>query len=224
MLAAMAAKLAGCPVKLALERTQMVGPVGARPMTEQHMRIGAAADGKLAAVIHDTISSTSFIDDFPELCGGITRMLYDSDSLQTTQRMATLNLGAPTFMRAPGESTGSFALESALDELAYALQIDPIQLRLQNYAERDPAKDLPWSSKSLRECYRVGAERFGWSRRTAEPAIDARRPYSGRLGNGDGDLSRLSLAGEGVGQHPGRRHARWCAAARTTSAPAPTPS
>ncbi|HEU4372791.1 MAG TPA: molybdopterin cofactor-binding domain-containing protein, partial [Telluria sp.] len=162
MLAAMASKLAGCPVKLALERTQMAGPVGARPMTEQHIRIGAAADGKLAAVIHDTISSTSFVDDFPELCTGVTRRLYDSASVQTTQRMATLNLGPPTFMRAPGEATGSFALESALDELAYALQLDPIQLRLQNYAERDPDKDLPWSSKSLRECYRVGADRFGW--------------------------------------------------------------
>ena len=169
MLAAMASKLAGCPVKLALERTQMAGPVGARPMTEQHIRMGAAADGTLDAVIHDTISSTSFIDDFPELCTGVTRMLYDSPNVQTTQRMATLNLGPPTFMRAPGEATGSFALESALDELAYALHVDPIQLRLQNYAERDPDKDLPWSSKSLRECYRVGAERFGWSRRTAEP-------------------------------------------------------
>lgn len=169
MLTAMASKLAGRPVKLALERAQMAGPVGARPMTEQHIRMGATADGKLVAVIHDTISSTSFIDDFPELCTGVTRRLYDSDSVQTTQRMATLNLGPPTFMRAPGEATGSFALESALDELAYALHIDPIQLRLRNYAERDPEKDLPWSSKSLRECYRVGAERFGWSRRTAEP-------------------------------------------------------
>jgi xanthine dehydrogenase YagR molybdenum-binding subunit len=131
--------------------------------------MGAASDGKLGAVIHDTVSSTSFVDDFPEPCCAITRRLYSSDSLQTTQRMATLNLGAPTYMRAPGESTGSFALESALDELAYALQIDPIALRLQNHAERDPEKNLPFSSKSLRECYRVGAERFGWSRRTAEP-------------------------------------------------------
>jgi xanthine dehydrogenase YagR molybdenum-binding subunit len=169
MLAAMASKLARCPVKLALERTQMFGPVGARPMTEQHIRMGAAADAKLAAVVHDTVSSTSFIDDFPETCTDVTRMLYRWDSMQTTQRMATLNLGAPTYMRAPGQSTGSFALESALDELAYALRIDPIQLRLQNYAERDPEKDLPWSSKSLRECYRIGAERFGWARRTAEP-------------------------------------------------------
>lgn len=99
----------------------------------------------------------------------MTRTLYACDSVQTTQRMATLNLGPPTFMRAPGEATGSFALESALDELAYALHVDPVELRLQYHAERDPEKDLPWSSKSLRECFRLGAERFGWSRRTAEP-------------------------------------------------------
>jgi xanthine dehydrogenase YagR molybdenum-binding subunit len=169
MLAAMASKLAGCPVKLVLERTQMVGPVGGRPMTEQRVRLGATRDGKLAAVMHDTVSSTSFVDDFPEPCTVFTRSLYSSDSLHTTQRMATLNLGVPTYMRAPGESSGSFALESALDELAYALKMDPVQLRLQNYAERDPEKDLPFSSKSLRECYRVGAERFGWPRRSAEP-------------------------------------------------------
>ncbi|MDB5918600.1 MAG: acylaldehyde oxidase [Massilia sp.] len=169
LLAAMASKLAGRPVKLALERTQLVGPIGMRPMTEQRIRLGAASDGKLGAVIHNTISSTSFVDDFPETCGDITKMLYSSASVQTTQRMAPLNLGPPTYMRAPGESTGSFALESALDELAYALHLDPIELRLRNYAERDPTSDLPFSSKSLRECYRVGAERFGWPRRTAEP-------------------------------------------------------
>jgi xanthine dehydrogenase YagR molybdenum-binding subunit len=169
LLAAMASKLAGRPVKLALERTQLVGPVGMRPMTEQRIRLGAASDGKLGAIIHNTISSTSFVDDFPETCGDITKLLYSADSVQTTQRMATLNLGPPTYMRAPGESTGSFALESALDELAYELHIDPIELRLRNYAERDPTSDLPFSSKSLRECYRVGAERFGWARRTAEP-------------------------------------------------------
>lgn len=169
VLAAMAAREAGCPVKLALERTQMYGPVGARPMTEQHLSLGAAADGKLAAVTHDTISHTSFLDDFTEPCGAPTRILYATESLRTTQRLATMNLGVPTYMRAPGEASGSFALESALDELAYALRMDPVQLRLRNYAETDPEKDLPWSSKSLRECYRVGAERFGWAKRSPAP-------------------------------------------------------
>ncbi|QJE00250.1 xanthine dehydrogenase family protein molybdopterin-binding subunit [Massilia forsythiae] len=169
MLAAMASRVAGVPVKLALERTQMYGPVGARPLTEQHLRLGASRDGKLLAVMHDTISSTSFVDDFVEPCTAVTRKAYASDSLQTSQRLATLNVGVPTYMRAPGESSGSFALESAMDELAYALDMDPVRLRLLNYAEKDPEKDIPWSSKSLRECYRVGAERFGWARRTAAP-------------------------------------------------------
>ncbi|HZV67222.1 MAG TPA: xanthine dehydrogenase family protein molybdopterin-binding subunit [Telluria sp.] len=169
MLAAMASRMAGSPVKLAIERTQMFGPVGTRPMTEQHLRLGAARDGKLDALLHDTISSNAFLDDFPEPCTSVSRILYACDNLQTTQRMATMHLGVPTYMRAPGESTGSFALESALDELAYELHMDPVQLRLQNYAEKDPEKGLPWSSKSLRECYRIGAEKFGWARRTPEP-------------------------------------------------------
>jgi xanthine dehydrogenase YagR molybdenum-binding subunit len=169
MLAAMAARVAGRPVKLALERTQMYGPVGARPLTEQRLRLGADRAGKLLGVAHDTISSTSFVDDFTEPCTAVTRKAYAVDNLQTSQRLATLNVGVPTYMRAPGESSGSFALESAMDELAYALHLDPIQLRLLNYAEKDPEKDIPWSSKSLRECYRVGAERFGWARRKPGP-------------------------------------------------------
>jgi xanthine dehydrogenase YagR molybdenum-binding subunit len=169
VLTAMAARVANRPVKLALERPQMFGPVGARPLTEQHLSLGADRSGKLLAVSHDTISHTSFVDDFSEPCTAYTRKAYASESLQTSQRLATLNLGVPTYMRAPGESSGSFALESAVDELAYALKMDPIQLRLTNYAEKDPEKDIPWSSKSLRECFRVGAERFGWAKRRPEP-------------------------------------------------------
>ncbi|MGJ7918886.1 xanthine dehydrogenase family protein molybdopterin-binding subunit [Massilia sp. LXY-6] len=169
MLAAMASRMAGVPVKIVLERTQMYGPVGARPLTEQRLRLGATNEGKLLAVTHHTVSSTSFVDDFVEPCTAVTRKAYASESLQTSQRLATLNVGVPTYMRAPGESSGSFALESAMDELAYALKVDPVQLRLLNYAEKDPEKDIPWSSKSLRECYRIGAERFGWARRTPEP-------------------------------------------------------
>ncbi|MBD8533426.1 MULTISPECIES: xanthine dehydrogenase family protein molybdopterin-binding subunit [unclassified Massilia] len=169
VLAAMAAKLAGRPVKLVLDRPQMYGPVGARPLTEQRLALGASRAGKLAAVRHDTISSTAFLDDFAEPCTAMTRKMYASDSLQTSQRLATLNVGVPTYMRAPGESSGSFALESAMDELAYKLNMDPVQLRLANYADKDPEKDLPWSSKSLRECYRIAAERFGWDKRNPQP-------------------------------------------------------
>jgi xanthine dehydrogenase YagR molybdenum-binding subunit len=169
MLAAMAARAAGVPVKLVLERTQMYGPVGARPLTEQHLVLGANRAGKLLATTHDTISSTSFVDDFVEPSTNPTRKSYASESLQTSQKLATLNVGVPTYMRAPGESSGSFALESAMDELAHALKVDPVELRLTNYAEKDHDKDLPWSSKSLRACYRVGAERFGWARRNPLP-------------------------------------------------------
>jgi xanthine dehydrogenase YagR molybdenum-binding subunit len=169
MLAALASKAAGVPVKLVLERTQMYGPVGARPLTDQHLVLGADRAGKLLAVTHDTISSTSFVSDFVEPCTAPTRKSYASESLQTSQKLATLNVGVPTYMRAPGESSGSFALESAMDELAHKLNVDPIALRLTNYAEKDYDKDIPWSSKSLRECYRVGAERFGWARRNPAP-------------------------------------------------------
>ena len=169
VLAAMAARQVGRPVKLALERSQMFGPVGTRPVTEQRMRLAALADGRLAASSHDTIAYTSMIEDWIEPCALMTRMMYPCPNQQTTHRLARMNLGTPTFMRAPGEASGSFALESAMDELACMLHIDPVQLRMLNYAERDPGKQLPWSSKSLRQCYELGAERFGWSRRNPQP-------------------------------------------------------
>jgi xanthine dehydrogenase YagR molybdenum-binding subunit len=169
VLAAMAARSVGRPVKLVLDRPQMFGPVGGRPNTEQRLLLAAQADGRLTAVRHDVTASTSFIEDWIEPAATPTRMLYECANQQTTHRLAKLNIGTPTFMRAPGEATGTFALEAALDELAYQLKIDPLQLRLQNYAEKDPGKDKPWSSKALRECYRLGAERFGWARRTPAP-------------------------------------------------------
>ncbi len=169
LLAAMAAKQCGRPVKLVLDRNQMFGPVGGRPITEQRMRLGATADGRLTASSHDVVAYTSMIEDWIEPCALVTRMMYESPAQQTSHRLARMHLGTPTFMRAPGEATGSFALEAAMDELAEALGIDPIELRLRNYTERDPEKQLPYSSKSLRECYRIGGERFGWSRRTPAP-------------------------------------------------------
>lgn len=169
LLAAMASKLAGRPVKLVLDRNQMFGPVGARPITEQRMRLGATDDGRLTASGHDVVAYTSVIEDWIEPCALITRMMYESPAQQTSHRLAPMNLGTPTFMRAPGEASGSFALEAAMDELAYALGIDPIEIRLRNYTESDPHKQRPYSSKALRECYRIGAERFGWDRRNPEP-------------------------------------------------------
>jgi xanthine dehydrogenase YagR molybdenum-binding subunit len=168
-LTAMAARMLGRPVKLSLDRTQMFGPVGQRPNTEQRFRLGATEDGRLLASSHDTIAYTSKIEDWIEPCGIMTRMMYESPNQETSHRTAPMNLGTPTFMRAPGEATGSFALESAMDELAYQLNMDPLALRLKNYTEKDPGKDLPWSSKSLRQCYEIGAERFGWKDRNPQP-------------------------------------------------------
>ncbi len=169
VLAAMAARAAGRPVKLVLTRPQMFGMVGHRPQTEQRLQLGAAADGRLTAVRHHVISGSAFQEPWIEPSAIVTRMLYDSDSQHTTHRLARMHYGVPTFMRAPGEASGSFALESAIDELACAARIDPIALRMQNHAEREPEKGLPWSSKSLRQCYEQGAQRFGWAQRNPEP-------------------------------------------------------
>ncbi|HUZ93499.1 MAG TPA: xanthine dehydrogenase family protein molybdopterin-binding subunit [Edaphobacter sp.] len=169
ILAAMAAKVAQRPVKLVLDRGQMFGPVGSRPNTSQHIKLAASADGKLLLQQHDSTCYTSFISDWVESAAAQTTLLYDSESLSTTHLVVPLNLGMGTWMRAPGESTGSVGLEIALDELAEKLNIDPVQLRLINYAEKDPRNGKPWSSKHLREAYAQASERFGWSKRSAQP-------------------------------------------------------
>jgi xanthine dehydrogenase YagR molybdenum-binding subunit len=169
VLAAMAAKLTGRAVKLSVWRPQMWGSVGYRSPTVQRVAIGANADGTIVSTIHATNSQTSQVDEFVESSGLLTTMLYTSPTLLVSHRVTKLNVGTPTYMRAPGESSGSFALESAMDELAYAAGLDPIELRLRNYAESDQDAKLPYSSKSLRECYRRGAEAIAWQRRTPAP-------------------------------------------------------
>jgi xanthine dehydrogenase YagR molybdenum-binding subunit len=169
MLAAMAAKQTGRPVKLVLTRRQMFGPVGGRPRTVQQVTLGATHDGQLTAIRHLSTSNSSMIEDWLEPSALQTRMLYASPNTMTDHAIVRLNVGSPTFMRAPGESTGTYALESAMDELAVALKMDPVALRLRNYAEHDPQSGKPWSSKSLRECYQVATERFGWSKRNPKP-------------------------------------------------------
>ena len=156
VLAAMAARQVGRPVKIVLTRRQMFGPVGGRPHTVQHITLGARRDGTLTALRHDSTSSTSTIEEWLEPAALATRLLYDCPNEETSHHLVRLNVGTPTFMRAPGEASGTFALESAFDELAYALKMDPIALRVKNYAEADPDTGKPWSSKSLRECYALG--------------------------------------------------------------------
>jgi xanthine dehydrogenase YagR molybdenum-binding subunit len=168
-LTAMAARQLGKPVKLVLERPNMFGPVGGRPQTEQNFSVAADSAGRFDSIRHDVFSHTSFIEDFTEPAALQTRILYTCPNLSTTHRLVPLNVATPTFQRAPGHATGTFALESAIDELAYQLKLDPIELRLRNEPELDPEKKVPWSSRSLRECFSRGATAFGWSGREAKP-------------------------------------------------------
>ena len=173
VVAAMAAKMVGRPVKLCLTREQMFTSNGHRPRTVQKLLLGADANGQLTALRHDTISHTSILDDFVEPSGLLSQMLYSCPHVEVSHKLVRLNVGSPTFMRAPGEASGSFALESAMDELAYAVKLDPLELRLRNYAETDEQQNKPFSSKSLRTCYHMGAEEFGWEKR--QPGVRSMR-------------------------------------------------
>ena len=168
-LCAMAARVTGRPVKLVLEREQMFGPVGGRPSTINKIKLGASADGKLLAMQHDVVMNASVMEDFTEHAASPTKSLYMSQSNSVTEKVVEVNLGVSTFMRAPGEAPGTAVLEIAMDELAEKLKMDPVQLRLVNYAENDPSHDRPWTDKHLRDCYAQAAERFGWSKRSAKP-------------------------------------------------------
>jgi xanthine dehydrogenase YagR molybdenum-binding subunit len=168
-LAAMAARATGKPVKLLLTREQMFGWVGHRPQTEQHIAVGSNADGTLVAVSHEALNETSLSDEFIEPSTVFSRDLYAVPHYTGRQELRRLTISKPTFMRAPGESTGGFAFESAMDELSYALNLDPLELRLRNYSENNPNNGKEYTSKKLRDCYAQAAERFGWSRRTMAP-------------------------------------------------------
>jgi xanthine dehydrogenase YagR molybdenum-binding subunit len=168
-LAAMAARVVGRPVKLVLTRRQMYSSNGFRSKTIQRVRLGAGQDGRLSAIMFEGIVQTPPFGEFVEPCGLPFEMMYSCPNVAVTHRIAHVNAGIPTFMRAPGEATGMYALESAMDELAHAVGVDPIELRLRNYADRDEHENRPWSSKSLKECYARGAAAFGWSRRNLQP-------------------------------------------------------
>jgi xanthine dehydrogenase YagR molybdenum-binding subunit len=168
-LAALGARVARRPVKLMLSRREMYYAVGYRPYTVQRVALGASRDGRLAAIVHDGTQETSTYEEFSEALISATGFLHSCPNVYTRRRIARMNVHTPTYMRAPGEASGIFALESAMDELAVALNIDPLELRLRNEPEQDESKQLPFSSRSTRECYRVAAERFGWSRRNPEP-------------------------------------------------------
>ncbi|MGF6307138.1 xanthine dehydrogenase YagR molybdenum-binding subunit [Bradyrhizobium sp. i1.8.4] len=169
VLGIMAAKLVGRPVKLVLRRGQMYGPVGHRSPTRQRIRIGTDDAGLLTALDHEARIATSSFDDFYEPAADASHTLYASPAIRTAHEAVRVDTGTPLFMRAPGEATGSIALESAIDEAAFACGIDPLEFRLKNYAEVEPTTGKPFSSKALRQCYARAAERFGWAGRPVQP-------------------------------------------------------
>jgi xanthine dehydrogenase YagR molybdenum-binding subunit len=169
ILGVMAARLTGRPVKLVLRREQMFGPVGHRGATRQTLRLGADKDGALTALDHHTLTVSSTFDDFHEPAGLTSRHLYASPAISTTHEGVRNDVGTPIFARAPGEAPGSLTLESAMDELADKLGLDPLEFRLRNYAEKEPITGRPFSSKALRECYEQGAAKFGWAGRPLKP-------------------------------------------------------
>jgi len=163
---AVAARKLGRPVKLSLTRRMMFSSVGYRPRTEQRIRLGASNDGKLVALSHDYLNNTSILDDFEEGCAEATPYLYSVANLSVSSALVRRNLGAPMYMRGPGAVPGLYALEAAMNELADALKIDPVKLRVINDAEKDEDKNIPFSSRHYRECLETGASKFGWEKRT----------------------------------------------------------
>ena len=168
-LAALAARHVRRPVKLVLTRKQMFFTTGHRPRTLQRVALGATPEGKLTGVVHEGTGETSRYEQFTEALTAVTDYLYSCPNVRTQYRLAQLDTGTPNHMRGPGEASGIFAVESALDELSYKLGIDPIELRRRNEPEFDEAENKPFSSRSLMQCYELGAERFGWARRSPEP-------------------------------------------------------
>jgi xanthine dehydrogenase YagR molybdenum-binding subunit len=168
-LAALAARVARRPVKLMLSRREMYYGVGYRPYTVQRVALGASRGGRLTATLHDAHQETSSYEEYSEALLDATRFLHACPNVFTRHRLARMNVHTPTWMRAPGEASGVYALECAMDELAVALKLDPVELRLRNEPTQDELKQLPFSSRSTRECYRLGAERFGWNRRNPAP-------------------------------------------------------
>jgi len=179
VLGILAARLVGRPVKLVLRREHMYGPVGHRSASRQRLRIGTDGEGVLTAIDHHAKIASSSFDDFFEPAADASHTLYASPAIATSHEAVRIDSGTPLFMRAPGEATGSIALEGAIDETAFACGMDPLAFRLRNYAEVEPISGKPFSSKALRECYAQGAARFGWSARPLAPR--QRRDEAGLL-------------------------------------------
>jgi xanthine dehydrogenase YagR molybdenum-binding subunit len=184
--AVMAAKVVKQPVKLVLSRADMFTSVGYRPYTWQKIGLGANTDGKLVGITHEATGQTSVYEDFTEGVVNISQLLYACPNVNTRYKIVPLNVNTPTPMRGPGEATGAFALECALDELSYALNMDPIKLRLRNYADTDPNSGKPYSSKFLNEAYKLGADNIGWTERSQKPGSVLKEGWLEGYGMGGG--------------------------------------
>lgn len=177
LLATMAAKVVRQPVKLHLPRKEMFTGTGHRTPTSQTISLAATSDGKLQAIRHVTHTLSSPVGEWIESCGArSSARIYASPAIRIEETIHPVNVATPTFMRAPGECPGVFAIECAMDELSYLLQVDPVELRLTNYAAEHPIKEVPYSAKHLRECYQLGVEKFGWNKRN---------PQAGQTRDGD---------------------------------------
>src|SRR3989442_10906035 len=170
LFAALAAKVLERPVRVQLTRAQMYSMVGHQPATIQTLALGATKHGKLTGIRHDSISPTPIFDNYIEYAALCPRSLWTaSEGIWTNHKIVHLNRNTPTALRAPHEAVGHFALESAMDELAYATGVDPVELRLLNATDIDPDTGRPFSTRAMRKCLKEGAARFGWHKRTPEP-------------------------------------------------------
>jgi len=184
--AVMAAKALKKPVKLVLSRAEMFTAVGYRPYTWQKMGLGATTDGKLVGITHEASGQTSMYEDFTEGTVNISQLMYACPNVNTRYRLVSLNVNTPTPMRGPGEATGAIALECGMDELAYALNMDPIDLRVVNHADTDPQTGKPYSSKFLKDAYQLGADAIGWKNRNMKPASATENGWLVGYGMGTG--------------------------------------
>ena len=177
VLAAVAAKVVNRPVKLALTRQQMFNSVGLRQRNHQTIRLASTKDGKLTVLAHETTTHGAIKNEFVEPCGDCSKVMYDVPNSLISYKIFPLNIILPTYTRGPGKSTGSYALESAMDELAYQLKMDPIEFRLKNEPAKDPSNGKPWSSRTTIQCLQEGAKAFGWEKRKLEPRQNEQGEY-----------------------------------------------
>ncbi|MDQ8188423.1 xanthine dehydrogenase family protein molybdopterin-binding subunit [Pelagicoccus sp. SDUM812002] len=194
ILAAEAARVVGRPVQFSLDRRGQFTTAGHRPSTMQRIRLAADEEGHFLSLRHDSVNQTSYVDEYDESASDVSGSLYECPNVATSQGLIKMRTGTPTPMRGPGETPGLWALESAIDELAVEMGVDPLELRVRNIAERDGAKDLPWSANLHERCLREAAARFGWAER--DPHVGSMREGDEVIGWGIASTSWAAMRSE----------------------------